>query len=93
MQGFAIRSRSRVRIYVTDVNDNPPSLNADAAVGFIRENNPATFNILKLHPVDYDLPAKRKLEEFTFRIADETLAKVVINLYSFSQIIFALICC
>lgn len=74
LEGDVVRSRTKITILIQDVNDCAPTINPSSAVGFIRENSPSHFPIMKLNPVDNDFPLTQKL--FTYKIKSDEMNKV-----------------
>uniref|UniRef100_A0A0R3RQB4 Cadherin n=1 Tax=Elaeophora elaphi TaxID=1147741 RepID=A0A0R3RQB4_9BILA len=66
-----MRSRAVVKIAVSSVIDNGPSLNPQGSTGYILENSPVHTPIMKLYMMD-----SGKRTSFKYRIADNDLSQI-----------------
>ncbi|MCP9261910.1 Cadherin domain-containing protein [Dirofilaria immitis] len=74
IQDNVVRSRALVAITLSKVNDNGPSLDSAASVGYILENSPINTTIMKLYMVDNDISGKEI--SFKYKIADQDLSQI-----------------
>ncbi|KHN82038.1 Protocadherin Fat 4 [Toxocara canis] len=68
-------SQSKVTVSILESNNNTlPRIDIDTAVGFIRENSPASSTVTRLRPIIQGPAGLR--QAFTYRIMDTDLAKI-----------------
>lgn len=71
-----VRSRASVMITVNNVNDNGPSLDPKASIGYILENSPIHTAIMRINVMKSDIFSE-KPSLFKYEIADSHLSQVI----------------